>query len=312
MKTACIFPGQGAQKLGMGLEFYKNFKVAKAVFDEADDVLNQRLSNIIFEGPEEALNLTENTQVALMVTAVAILRVFEERFGQPLKSFCSFVAGHSLGEFTALVASNALRFSDCVKLLRLRGKAMQQAVPLGQGAMFALIGANMEIASQIAKEAGVEVANDNAPAQQVLSGEAAAIQKAMQLAEGKGYKAIKLNVSGPFHSKLMEPAKRILEEALATITFSAPEIPILSNFTGEVMQLADIKNNLLLQLTNTVRWCDSIKHLKTLGVERVVEVGPGRIYTNLTKRIDDTFDAVALNDEASINLFIEQFHAKAL
>jgi [acyl-carrier-protein] S-malonyltransferase len=312
MKNACIFPGQGAQKIGMGLEFYKNFKSARDVFDEADDTLNENLSKVIFEGPEDKLTLTENTQVALMVTSIAILRVLEEKFGKKLKHFCDYVAGHSLGEFTGLVANNSLKFADCVKLLRLRGKAMQQAVPAGIGAMFALVGADIKISKEIAIDSGVEVANDNSPSQQVLSGETSRIQKAMELTESRGYKAIKLNVSGPFHSRLMEPAKKILEEALEVVNLNAPETQIISNFTGEVMQLEDIKSNLLFQLTNTVRWCDSIMKLKSLGVENFLEVGPGKIYTNLTKRIDPTLNALALNDEASINLFVESLSAKAL
>ena len=312
MKNTCIFPGQGAQKIGMGLELYKNFKVAKNVFDEADDVLKQKLSKIIFEGPNEELTLTENTQVALMVCSIAMLRVLEEKTGKKLKTFCSYVAGHSLGEFTALVASNVLPLCECVKLLKLRGKAMQEAVPAGEGAMFALLGANVEIANEISNEADVAVANDNSPAQQVLSGEASAIQKAIKLSKDKGYKAIKLNVSGPFHSKLMEPAKKILEQALAEIKFNSPQIPIVSNFTGKVMKTQDIKKNLLMQLTNTVKWCDSIRNLKKFGVENILEVGPGKIYTNLTKRIDPTLNAIALNNEESINLFVEQLLVKVL
>jgi len=311
MKIACIFPGQGTQKVGMGLEIYRDFKVAKAIFDKADDVLGQKLSKIIFEGPIEKLTLTENTQVALMVCSIALLRVFEERAGKRLHSFCSYVAGHSVGEFTALIASGALPFCDGVKLLKLRGKAMQAAAP-DKGAMFALLGANIKVATQIAKETGIYVANDNSPAQQVLSGENLAIQKAIQLSQAKGYKAIKLNVSGPFHSKLMEPAKKSLELALAETEFNTPRIPIVSNFTGEIMSSAEIKPNLLLQLTNTVKWCDSIRTLKKLGAETVLEIGPGAIYTNLTKRIDATLNAITLNDTASIDVFVEQSFAKVI
>jgi len=309
MKIACIFPGQGAQKVGMGLDIYKNFKSARDVFDEADDVLNQKLSKIIFEGPEEELTLTANTQIALMVTSIAMLRVVEEKFGKKLQEFCDIVAGHSLGEFTALVANQSLTFPDCVRILQARGKAMQEA---GGGAMFALLGADISIATKIAEESGVYVANDNAPAQQVLSGELSAIQKAIKISESAGYKTVKLNVSGPFHSKLMEPAMAILEETLSSIDFKNPEIKIISNFTGEIMPVQDIKKNLLLQLTNTVKWCDSIRNLKTLGIKTILEVGPGKIYTNLTKRIDATLEPIALNDEESINLFVENMSAKTL
>ena len=312
MKTACIFPGQGAQKLGMGFEIYKNFKIAKDIFNEADDILKQKLSKIIFEGPIEELTLTENTQVALMVCSIAFLRVLEEKIGKKLENFCSYVAGHSLGEFTALVANGSLPFHKSVKLLKARGKAMQEAVPLGKGAMFALLGANIMVATEIANEAGVNVANDNAPTQQVLSGETLAIQKAIQISQNKGYKTIMLNVSGPFHSKLMEPAQKTLELALSEVNFNSPQIPIISNFTGEIMSAQDIKKNLLLQLTNTVKWCDSIRALKNLGIQKVLEVGPGRIYTNLTKKIDAELNAIALNDEESINVFVEQSLAKVL
>ncbi|NRA74045.1 MAG: ACP S-malonyltransferase [Rickettsiales bacterium] len=312
MKIASIFPGQGAQKIGMGYEVYKRFKSARLVFEEADDILQYKLSQIIFEGPTEKLTLTENTQVALMVCSIAFLKVLEEKIGKQLKTFCSYVAGHSLGEFTALVANGTLSFQECVKLLNTRGKAMQEAAPLNEGAMFALLGADITTAKQIAQEAKVAVANDNAPTQQVLSGNTSAIQKAMQLAQEKGYKSIKLNVSGPFHCNLMKPAQVTLEQALTQIELSTPQIPIISNFTAEIMPLKDIKNNLLLQLTNTVKWCDSIKNLKKLGVDTILEIGPGTIYTNLTRKIDMTFNAISLNDEATINVFVEQLVATIL
>jgi [acyl-carrier-protein] S-malonyltransferase len=313
MKIACVFPGQGSQKVGMCKELYDSSQVAKEVFQEVDEALDQNLSKIIFEGNSEDLTLTSNTQPALMVCSIAILRVLEKEFGKDLQEFCHYVAGHSLGEFTALTAAKSISLKDCAKILRIRGQAMQDAVPLGKGAMFALLGANIDIAQEIAKEAessGIcQVANDNSPAQQVLSGEAQAIDKAIEIASKKGYKAIKLNVSAPFHSALMSPAQEKLQRALENIEISKPSVELIANVTADIIKHEDIKDSLIKQVTGMVKWNDSMAKLKTLSVGTVAEVGPGKVYTNLLKRINTSIAATSVNDLESINHFINTIAA---
>lgn len=305
-KLATIFPGQGIQKVGMCSKLAEQSSAARLVFEEVDDALSMKLSKVIFEGPEDELNLTENTQPALMACSIALLRALEKESGKQLKEFCSYLAGHSLGEFTALVAASSLSLSDCARLLKIRGRAMQNAP---KGSMFALLGANAEIAAQIARDSGVEVANDNAPSQQVLSGSVDAIDSAMQMAAADGYKVIKLNVGGAFHSKLMEPAKGLIEEALNGITFLPPEIPIVANVSGEIMpkDAPAIKEALIKQVTGTVQWCKSMQTLGALGVETIIELGPGTVCTNLVKRIDPNIKALALIDREAINIFVEEY-----
>lgn len=308
-KLACIFPGQGTQKVGMCSELYANSPVAKRVFDEVDDALSSKLSKIIFEGPAEDLMRTENTQPALMTCSIALLRVLEAESGKSLKEFCSVVAGHSLGEFTALVAAEALTLSECAVLLRARGQAMQEAGAATPGAMFALLGASFDVASEIAQEAGVEVANDNAQSQQVLSGPAEAIDKAVGLAGARGFKAIRLPVSGAFHSKLMQSARAKLEAALAEVNLREPAITLIANVSGAVMSDASpqaVREALLAQLTSTVQWCKSMQALRPLGVECVAEVGPGNVYTNLLKRIDAEMPTASLNGIEAIAEFVKK------
>ena len=304
-KLAAIFPGQGIQKVGMCSKLAEQSSASRLVFEEVDDALSMKLSKVIFEGPEDALNLTENTQPALMACSIALLRALEKASGKQLKEFCSYLAGHSLGEFTALVAASSLSLRDCARLLKIRGRAMQDAP---KGGMFALLGANAEIAAQIASDSGVELANDNAPTQQVLSGHVDAIDAAMQMASAAGYKVIKLNVGGAFHSKLMESAKDLIEEALNGIPFLPPEIPIIANVSGEIMpkDLSAIKDALIKQVTGTVQWCKSMKTLVAFGVETIIEIGPGTVCTNLVKRIDPDIKALALQDMESINFFSEK------
>lgn len=296
MKLACIFPGQGSQKVGMCKDLYDNHRVAKDVFDEVDDALDYKLSQIIFDGPAEELTLTANTQPALMACSIAMLRVLETKLNQKLKEFCSYVAGHSLGEFSALTAAEAMSLSDCARILRVRGEAMQEAVPIGEGAMFALLGANIEVAKAIAKESGCEVANDNSPKQQVLSGTTASIDKAINAASSQGYKAIRLQVSAPFHSTLMVPARLKLAEALALINFVPPKIPVVANISADILAFENIRTNLEKQVTGMVKWCDSIKKLRTLGVTKIVEVGTGRVGSNLNKQIDPEIESVTFDE----------------
>ena len=306
MKTAFIFPGQGSQTVGMGKYFFDNFAEAKNVFLEVDDALNQKLSHIIFEGPLEDLTFTENTQPALMACSIAILKVIEKLSGKDISKLCQFVAGHSLGEFTALAATNAFDILTTAKLLKLRGQAMQESVPKGEGAMFALLGANLDIAQDIAKQitsqGGLcEVANDNSQQQQVLSGNIQGIDLAIELATQKGFKAIKLKVSAPFHSSLMKPAQKKLATALDKIQVLEPSVPIIANVNAQPEQKPQIKDNLIKQTTSTVLWRESMQKLKELGVTKFFEIGPGNVCTNLCKRIDKDSSAIALNNIYSIH-----------
>jgi len=308
MKLACIFPGQGSQSVGMCKDLYESSVVAKEIFQEVDEALQQNLSKIIFEGPSEDLTMTSNTQPALMVCSIAILRVLEKEFGKKIQEFCSYVAGHSLGEFTALTAAGSISLSDCARILRIRGQAMQDAVPFGKGAMFALLGADINAAKEIATEANAhgicQIANDNSPGQQVLSGDANAIDAAIAIASSKGYKAIKLNVSAPFHSKLMEPAQQKLHEALDAIEILNPSVPLIANISAGIIETKNIKENLVEQVTGMVRWNESMLKLKELSVTNIAEIGPGKVYTNLLKRIDPTMLAISVNNLETINHLI--------
>jgi [acyl-carrier-protein] S-malonyltransferase len=296
----------------MCAELFRESAVARQVFEEVDDALGAsnaagfRLSKIIFEGPEDELMKTQNTQPALMACSIATLRVLEHESGRNLSQFCAYAAGHSLGEFTALVAANSLSLGECAQLLRMRGRAMQEA-PTGK--MFALLGADFETAAEIARASGVQIANDNAPSQQVLSGATAEIENAVRISQERGFKVVRLNVSGAFHSRLMESARPILEEALDAVNIRPPRLALISNVSGDVMpnEPESIKRALLEQLTSTVRWCDSIKTLKRLKTEVIVEVGPGTVYTNLIKKIDATLHACALINLEAINLFIAKY-----
>lgn len=310
MKLACVFPGQGSQKVGMCKDLYENFAIAKETFQEVDDALNEKLSHTIFEGPAETLTETANTQPALMVCSIALVRVLEKEAGKKLKDICDYVAGHSLGEFTALTAANSINIRDCAKILRIRGQAMQEAVPVGKGAMFALLGANIDTAKEIAEEASTagpcQVANYNSAEQQVLSGEATAIDKAIEIASEKGFKAIKLNVSAPFHSTLMAPAQNKLKEALDRTEIKTPEISLIANLSADVISKEDIKQNLINQVTGMVRWHESMLKLQDLGITKLAEIGPGKVYTNLAKRIIPEVPAFALNSHESIAEFLEK------
>jgi [acyl-carrier-protein] S-malonyltransferase len=302
MKLACVFPGQGSQKVGMGKDIYESCSIAKRVFDEVDDALNQNLSKIIFEGSNEELTLTENAQPALMVCSIAMLKTLEKKLNKDLKDFCSYVAGHSLGEFTALAATRSISLMDCARILKIRGQAMQEAVPIGKGAMFALLGANIQVALDIAKEVDCDVANDNSPGQQVLSGTTESIDKAIKIAVQKGYKTIRLKVSAPFHSRLMRPAQEKLKEALEGISITEPSVPLIANVLADITSAADIKKNLVEQVTGMVRWCDSIKRLQELGVTKIAEIGPGTVCTNLNKRIDGSLITFTSDDLLSPDL----------
>lgn len=292
MATAFVFPGQGSQTVGMGRALAEAHPAARAVFEEVDEALGQKLSALIWDGPEEALTLTANTQPALMAVSLAALRALEAE-GVALAGTASFVAGHSLGEYSALAAAGALTVADAARLLRIRGDAMQAAVPPGEGAMAALLGLDFDAADAVAREAaetgGVcQAANDNAPGQVVVSGDKTAVERAVEIAKGRGAKrAMLLNVSAPFHCALMRPAADAMAEALAAVTVSTPVVPVVANVTAASETDPDrIRAHLVAQVTGTVRWRESIGWLAgTAGVDAFVEVGNGKVLAGLIKRI---------------------------
>lgn len=308
---ALLFPGQGSQSVGMGRDIYDAFPCARDVFQEVDEALQQNLTKIIFEGPETDLTLTENTQPALMAVSMALIRVLEKEGGFSLSHSVSYVAGHSLGEYSALCAAGSLSLTDTARLLKIRGQAMQKAVPLGEGAMAALLGLDLEVVKKIVIEAAqgqvCQIANDNSPGQVVISGHTEAIERAVELSKDYGAKrSILLNVSAPFHCALMQPAQERMEEAFQAITISAPLIPILDNVSAEPVQTGDDLRTLLIQqVTGRVRWRESISHMADLGVQTTIEVGAGKVLTGLSKRIVPSLEAFALNTPYDIEAFLK-------
>lgn len=300
MTRAFVFPGQGSQTVGMGRELGEAFPVARHFFEEIDDALGQHLARLMFEGPEEELRLTENAQPAIMAVSLATLRVLEAEAGLDLADKARFVAGHSLGEYSALTAAGALAAPVTARLLKLRGQAMQEAVAPGDGAMAALLGLELDAVTALAEEAsaGDEIccpANDNAPGQVVVSGAKAAVERAVELAKEQGAKrAMMLAVSAPFHCPLMAPAAARMEEALAEVELSAPSVPLVANVTAEsVSEPEDIRRLLVIQVTGMVRWRESVEYLRNQGMDTLVELGAGKVLSGLTRRIDG--DMTALN-----------------
>lgn len=274
----------------MGKSLADNFEAARKVFQEADDALGEKLSATMWEGPADKLTLTENTQPALVAVSVAAIRVLEAEAGLDIKRDAAFLAGHSLGEYAAHAIAGSLSLSDAVKLVRIRGRAMQQAVPVGTGAMAALLALDGDAVKAIAAEAAqgevCDVANDNAPGQIVVSGNKAAVERAVGIAKAKGSRAMMLQVSAPFHCKLMQPAADVMAEALAKATVNAPRVPVVANFTAEpVSDPKEIVRLLVAQVTGTVRWRQSVGYLAGHGVDRIVEAGTGKVLAGLIKRI---------------------------
>lgn len=291
MSVSFIFPGQGSQAVGMGAALADAYPAAKSVFAEVDDALGQSLSALMWEGPESELTLTENAQPALMAVSLAAVRVLQEK-GVDLAKRVAFVAGHSLGEYSALAAAGALSVADTAKLLKIRGRAMQQAVPVGAGAMAALLGADLSQAQELARAAAegevCEAANDNAPGQVVISGTKAAIDRAIALAPKYGARrAVLLPVSAPFHCALMQPAADAMREALADVAIYSPAVPLVANvLAAPVRDPDDIRNRLVEQVTGMVRWRESMLYLTSQGVASVYEVGAGRVLTGIARRFD--------------------------
>jgi [acyl-carrier-protein] S-malonyltransferase len=309
MSIAFVFPGQGSQAVGMGKALADAFPAAKAVFDEADAALADKLTAIMWEGPAETLTLTENAQPALLTMSVAVQRVLEAEAGVDLKRDVAFVAGHSLGEYSALTAAGALSLADAVRLVRLRGQSMQRATPVGTGAMAALLGLEFDQAAAVAKEAAqgqiCQAANDNGGGQVVVSGDKAAVERAVELAKARGAKrAMLLPVSAPFHCALMQPAADAMAQALATTTVRAPAVPLVGNVVAApVSDPEEIKRNLVKQVTGTVRWRESVAFMAQHGVSQFFEIGAGKVLSGLVKRITDNATGTAIGAPADVKAF---------
>ncbi len=292
MSVAFIFPGQGSQAVGMGADLAKTYAAAREVFDEVDDALGQDLSRLMWEGPEEALTLTENAQPALMAVSLAAIRVLTDTKGLKLGGRVAYVAGHSLGEYSALAAAGALSLSDTARLLKTRGRAMQEAVPVGKGAMAALLGADLSQAEALAQEAAqgevCQAANDNAPGQVVISGAKGAIERAVALAPKFGARrAVLLPVSAPFHCALMQPAAEVMREALRGVEIKPPAVPLVANvLASPISDPEEIRARLVEQVTGMVRWRETMNFLKANGATSVYEIGAGRVLAGIARRFD--------------------------
>lgn len=311
MTRAFVFPGQGSQFIGMGKDLAENFATAKETFQEIDDALSQNLSKIMFEGPEADINLTENTQPALMAVSLAVARILQKEKPDLLtRTQCAYVAGHSLGEYSALTAAGSFNIQDCARLLKLRGQSMQKAVPVGIGAMAAILGLELPDVTAIVKEAaGAEVvsaANDNSFGQVVVSGHKAAVEKAITLATAKGAKrAVLLPVSAPFHCALMKPAADAMHKALSETAILPPGVPLVANITAsEVTDPAQIRQLLVEQVTGMVRWRESVLYMKAQGVTQIIEIGAGKVLSGLTKRIDAELTGRSIGTPKDIEEFL--------
>ena len=314
MAIAFIFPGQGSQDIGMGRELAQTFTSAQAVFDEVDDALGEKLSAIMWGDNKETLTLTHNAQPALMAVSMAVMRVLEKDFGFSLKDKVKFVAGHSLGEYSALAASGAFSLADTARLLRLRGEAMQAAVPVGQGAMTALLGVGIDVARQVAEAAArpaeggqgtgevCQVANDNEPAQVVLSGHKTALDRVPEIGKGFGVRrAVPLPVSAPFHCALMQPAAEAMQAALANVQVHKPSVPVVANvLASAISDPADIKQRLVEQVVGTVRWRECVSYMTAHGITDMYEIGSGKVLAGLVKRTEKSLNASSLGTPAEI------------
>jgi [acyl-carrier-protein] S-malonyltransferase len=309
MAAAFLFPGQGSQVLGMGKALSEAFAAARAVFEEVDAALGEKLSAVMWQGPADKLTLTENAQPALMAVSLAVMRVLETEAGIDIARDAKFVAGHSLGEYSALAAAGSLTISDTARLLRLRGSAMQKAVPVGEGAMAALIGLSLDDVAAVAAEAAqdqvCQVANDNGAGQVVISGSKTAVERAIEIAKGSGAKrAMLLPVSAPFHCALMQPAAEAMAKALSQVEVKAPRVPVVANVLAKpVTDPSEIVRCLVAQVSGTVRWRESVAYMAQNGVATFYELGAGKVLTGLVKRIAEKAGAIAIGTPDDIAAF---------
>jgi [acyl-carrier-protein] S-malonyltransferase len=312
MKRAFVFPGQGSQHPGMGKDLAAAFPAARRLFEEVDDALSQHLSRLMFEGPEGDLTLTENAQPALLAASLAVIRVLEAEAGFDLATQIAYVAGHSLGEYSAHAAARTLSVPDAVRLVKRRGQAMQKAVPVGEGAMAALLGLEIAAAREVAKDAAGDevcaVANDNSPGQIVVSGHRAAVERAVALAAERGARrSIMLPVSAPFHCSLMAPAADLMGEALDEVALTAPLVPVVANVTAApATDPREIKELLVEQVTRMVRWRETVLLFGRHEVEEVVEIGAGRVLAGLAKRIDRELPALSVGTAAEVEALMKR------
>ncbi len=311
MAKAFVFPGQGSQAVGMGVELKAGFAAAREVFEEVDEALGQNLSRLMAEGPIETLTLTENAQPALMAVSLATLRVLEKEGGLALPAKVAFVAGHSLGEYSALAAAGTFTIAETARLLRLRGQAMQSAVPVGVGAMAAMLGLDLAVAEEVAAEAAqgevCSPANDNAPGQVVLSGHKTAIERAIEIAKGKGgRRSVLLPVSAPFHCALMQPAAEAMASALEKATLRPPAVPLVANVTAQpTAEPTVIRRQLVEQVTGRVRWRECVLTMKEHDVDTLVELGAGKVLSGLARRIDPAVNGVACGTPAEVEAVLK-------
>jgi [acyl-carrier-protein] S-malonyltransferase len=311
-KIAILFPGQGSQIVGMGKDLAQNFKTAREVFLLVDEILSHNLSQIMFEGPSDELTKTQNTQPALMAVSIALIKILENEFGKKFNDLCGFSAGHSLGEYSALCASNALSLEDTAKLLQIRSLAMAKCGDKNKGAMAAILGVEIDIAQSIANEASqgevCQIANDNSVGQVVISGTQNAINRAIEIAKLKGAKrAIALPVSGAFHSDLMIEAQNEMQQALAKIVIKKPQVNIIANVSADIVKDSnDIANLLTKQITGTVRWRESMLKLESCGVEQVIEIGSGKVLCGLATRTVSNFKATSIQNCEDLKTFLNQ------
>lgn len=314
-KRALVFPGQGSQAVGMGKELADAYPVAREIFQEVDDALDQRLFELMCDGPDDRLTLTENAQPALMAVSMAILRVLQQEHGFDLRHLGRFVAGHSLGEYTALTAAGSFTVSDSARVLRTRGLAMQTAVPVGEGAMAALMGLDLETAHEVATEATQDTydgavcvaANDNAPGQIVISGTRSAVQRALEIAALRGARrSLMLPVSGPFHCSLMAPVADVMAEALGNVNIQPPAVPLVSNVTAQPVTAPEqIRSQLVRQVTGMVRWRESVLFMHSQGVEELVEIGTGKVLSGLARRIDKSMRGVSVANPTDVEALVQ-------
>jgi len=310
MAVAFLFPGQGSQAVGMGADLAQSYPAAKAVFDEVDGALGQNLSELMFSGPADALTLTENAQPALMAVSLAVVRVLEEK-GVRIADRVRYVAGHSLGEYSALAAAGSFSISDAARLLKIRGKAMQAAVPVGQGAMAALLGVGKDVAEKLAAESAqgevCQLANDNEPTQAVISGAKTAIDRAAGLAKAHGVRRfVPLNVSAPFHCALMQPAAEAMAEALSKVEIKEPVVPLVANvLAAPISDPAEIRKRLVEQVTGTVRWRESMLAMAAQGVSEFYEIGSGKVLAGLVKRIAATANASSVGAPKELDAAVQ-------